>query len=558
MSVQVLSHSREGTLVFEKVRVVEKAANGHHFIDVKFAATATVWMYVEDNLHEQPWIPEAWTIKNVADGVPGYDVRIFNVDKLALVGDSVERFGVSRGGLVYVQNAIRGGQAGALRVNTGNGYVDLGPKNASLAHFETDRPAFYMNTGLRVNTGSIGSYDEDLYLSTKGTSRVQISQSTGNVGVAYAPDATYRLKVNGAVYANTNVIAGGAVQAKGIVRTDNWFQAKGGFGINWDNDPGGGSGDDAYIQYLVETGENTKLRIGIGNDADDDIEFWQLGAARMNIYNGNVGIGYTTPDWKLKVAGTGYFSSNLRTDGTFEVAKTSYFKGNVGILAAASTNASYGLNMGKSIHMNNQAIDYVSQLHFNDNVRFYDDGNDNYLNFKYNDTGTGAIRFIDGGNKTQGYLMSDGHSTYSSFGLRDADNNWAVRVYDDQFTALYQNGNEKLRADSAGVDITGNLTVTGSITPGACPLGMSKVGRICYTAYQSNNNQIEAQKRCAHTYGGHICFPGELEHISNTTTYVWTPIGCGSDNYVRYRSSGNYHSCTDDGGKHPYRCCRGL
>ena len=42
-------------------------------------------------------------------------------------------------------------------------------------------------------------------------------------------------------------------------------------GIVWASDPGGGGGDVAFIQYYVESGENTRLHIGIRNDADDDI-----------------------------------------------------------------------------------------------------------------------------------------------------------------------------------------------------------------------------------------------------------------------------------------------
>ena len=43
-------------------------------------------------------------------------------------------------------------------------------------------------------------------------------------------------------------------------------------GINWaENAHGLGSGDKAYIRYYAESGENTRLLIGIENDADDDI-----------------------------------------------------------------------------------------------------------------------------------------------------------------------------------------------------------------------------------------------------------------------------------------------
>jgi len=42
-------------------------------------------------------------------------------------------------------------------------------------------------------------------------------------------------------------------------------------GIVWASDPGDGTGDTAFIKYYVESGENTRLHIGIKNDADDDL-----------------------------------------------------------------------------------------------------------------------------------------------------------------------------------------------------------------------------------------------------------------------------------------------
>jgi len=43
-------------------------------------------------------------------------------------------------------------------------------------------------------------------------------------------------------------------------------------GIKWQDDPYGGSGDIATMQYYQDgTGENTRLRILVGNDADDDM-----------------------------------------------------------------------------------------------------------------------------------------------------------------------------------------------------------------------------------------------------------------------------------------------
>jgi len=81
-------------------------------------------------------------------------------------------------------------------------------------------------------------------------------------------------------------------------------------GIQFPTDPGGGSGDEAFIRYYVDGGgENTKLLIGTNNDADDDISFFQMGAERMNIYNGNVGIGTATPWTALTMGGGAYCDS---------------------------------------------------------------------------------------------------------------------------------------------------------------------------------------------------------------------------------------------------------
>lgn len=74
-------------------------------------------------------------------------------------------------------------------------------------------------------------------------------------------------------------------------------------GIQFPCNPGGGSGDQAYIRYYAEKGETTKLLIGCENDADDRIGFWQFGAERITLYNGNVGVGAIPPSEKLKVNG---------------------------------------------------------------------------------------------------------------------------------------------------------------------------------------------------------------------------------------------------------------
>ena len=87
-----------------------------------------------------------------------------------------------------INGAVRGAASrdGLLRIKTETGYVDIGSKNADWAHFITDRSKYYFNTEIRVDSGKIGSYNEDLKLCTSGVTRVTIDSGTGNVGIGTA------------------------------------------------------------------------------------------------------------------------------------------------------------------------------------------------------------------------------------------------------------------------------------------------------------------------------------------------------------------------------------
>lgn len=68
-----------------------------------------------------------------------------------------------------------------LKLSTGDGYIMLGPLNTGHAHIETDRSNFYFNKELRVDSGVIGSYNEDLYLRRASNSSHQIQITTTDV-----------------------------------------------------------------------------------------------------------------------------------------------------------------------------------------------------------------------------------------------------------------------------------------------------------------------------------------------------------------------------------------
>ena len=94
-----------------------------------------------------------------------------------------------------------------------------------------------------------------------------------------------RLDVNGLLYVNGNMQLSQALTPSA---------GSGKNGIIFPSDPGGGSGDTAWIKYYPRTGEACTLELGVNNDGDDNISL---------MASGSVGIGTINPADKLDVTG---------------------------------------------------------------------------------------------------------------------------------------------------------------------------------------------------------------------------------------------------------------
>ncbi|MEM3063297.1 MAG: hypothetical protein QW303_07125, partial [Nitrososphaerota archaeon] len=185
--------------------------------------------------------------------------------------------------------------------------LDLGSSGGSVFVLNPGSAASPIYTGFAHNDLIIGSYLSGGYsqgfLSTGYSADPNrkfhigtASDSNFNGSTTFVPQVTFT--------SGGNVGIGTTAPGQKLTVAGGWIEPAAGYGLNWPNDAWGGGGDDAWIQYYSEGGENTKLMIGISNDADDDIGFYQAGAERMTIYNGNVGIGTTSPQAALHVAGT--------------------------------------------------------------------------------------------------------------------------------------------------------------------------------------------------------------------------------------------------------------
>ncbi len=243
---------------------------------------------------------------------------------------------------LHINGSVRGNQNGALRINTGSGYVDIGPKNTTWSHFSTDRSRFFFNKPITVDGGAIGSYDENLLLQTSGNTRITVLNSNGNVGVGTTnPNAKLEVsdpKNSGIILNltdnNNNTGEWGhkamQIQTQNIIQS--WIATNGAAFFR----------NRVGIGAVLVTNTSAKLKIGEHTNsgtmlhlADDNNPFGDLSHKAMRVttqgvaqswiatngnafFRGNVGIGIQSPSAKLHVSGnftaSGTKSATVRTE----------------------------------------------------------------------------------------------------------------------------------------------------------------------------------------------------------------------------------------------------
>ncbi len=168
--------------------------------------------------------------------------------------------------LLHLNGSIRGNQSGALRINSGNGYIDIGAKNTSYAHITTDRHRFYFNKEIRVNSGLIGSYDENLSLRVSGSTKMTLT-SGGNVGIGTTSPSS-KLEVAGMIHSTS----GGIKLPDGTIIDDASDLGSGGGGeVNTTNVALGKpvSGNASYLSRATDGNMTTYAYTS--NDVDFEI-----------------------------------------------------------------------------------------------------------------------------------------------------------------------------------------------------------------------------------------------------------------------------------------------
>ncbi len=143
------------------------------------------------------------------------------------------------------------GTAGSVRMETTQGYVEIGPRNTNYSHFHTDLPKFHFNKGITVDQGIISSYNENLQLQTSGTNAVTISNSDQRV-------TTHGdLKVEGAAFVDGNLGIGTATPDVPLSVVGN-------------------------IQSNLTDGETDFIRMGVELDDGNQVGYFETSANKLD------------------------------------------------------------------------------------------------------------------------------------------------------------------------------------------------------------------------------------------------------------------------------------
>ena len=200
------------------------------------------------------------------------------------------------------------------------------------------------------------------------------------------------------------------------------------------------SGSWQNLLQLQQAGVTRALRLSSGSDyamITHGTDYTTGAYITIRGATGNVGIGTVDPgSCKLLVTGDILAQGWLRTTGATGWYNNTYGGG------IYMTDTSYmKFYNSKSLNMCNANIHYVNEVHFCNNLRFCDTGNDNTL---YLCSGNASAVRLDLGTQTtrRGSIYAD---SYNQVGFLDQGGHWAIKHYNDNFTAFYDS-NETLRA----------------------------------------------------------------------------------------------------------------
>ena len=354
-----------------------------------------------------------------------------------------------------------------LRNTTQHGYIQIGPGNASHAHFLTDRSNFYFNKQIQVDTGIITSHNEDLILrraQDSGTGQLTLTRGKFIGGSQSASDLLNSSLMIGGFHANSafeessghlyipglspNQLAGShrrhtvTITKNGTTYTPSsnseMFSAN---GANTSFSHAAGSTDTIVITITgiaMSYGQHVGVQFGHSTFRAKDIEIeltTDNGANWTSVYD-------VTNFPHASVAhyhgGSGTATNGIRY--TFTNFNNTGMRINQLFCYDYSENEIYFAERNQDQTIRGNWIwsdNYKAQFGSSSDLQIYHDGSNSYIN----EVGTGDL-IIKGGNDIL---------------FQDAVGNTLANMNQSNSVELYFGGSKKFETTSTGIDITGEV-----------------------------------------------------------------------------------------------------
>ncbi len=380
-------------------------------------------------------------------------------------------------------------------------------------------------------------------------------------------------------------------------------------GFQFQSNRWGGGGDEAYLRYRSEGGENTVLELGVANNGDDNMVLRASGGITLegnvhvtgNLTGGNLPIGGYRPVYASAGGGDNGIVWPTNAHGGGDDAWIRYL-------------SEGGSNTVLQIGVNNDTNDNI-QLYSGNMVMLHGYGNELGIEFPANIWGGSDHAFIR-------YLRQNGSDTRLQI-VNTNDSNDEIELYSNAMTLIQGNGSNPigfqfqgnrwggggdtayiryrseggentrfeivvgndaddnmLLSASGGITLQGNVNVTGRLTAGnnglsvthpsagdaPCPGGWTAYGDLCFLNSRRNANDWGVGDHwCRTQQGAHMCTDAEVSGIRGWRGWFggnfWYADAVGDDVALYHNCNcGDYwYNHDGDAGKGGHRhayCCR--
>jgi hypothetical protein len=372
---------------------------------------------------------------------------------------------------------LSSGSGNSLRIQTNYGQTEVGAQNTTWSHFYTDRPRFYFGKGITVDTGLIGSYDEDLQIQRAGTTKLTVTTT----GVDIVGDLSITGDLN--TVNTTTLDVSDKVITAGVGGTAATNDG-GGFKISganaefiWDN-----TNTQMTLNKDLKFTASEKLRFGntyFHKSGDsNNVHFYATGGLipHHTTTSNNATLGASSYRWNGVYSSTGDFSGTITINqgGSFskldiKTSRTGATENIGGVQFYDSSNAQksqlYGTNDGQ-LKLATNGSTVALTLNASQNATFAGTINSGTITATSNVNQLRLMRTDDAGDDWRFYSWTDGLNIYPS---DEASTVWFGRDGGTTDVSVY-NGNLKIGADTV-IDSSRNLTNIGTISSGTISSG---------------------------------------------------------------------------------------